>query len=67
MKEILLSARNLCKEYISDGNKNKVLENLNIDVYKGDFTVIMGSSGSGKSTLLYCLINKPRTCNMDVC
>jgi putative ABC transport system ATP-binding protein len=32
-----------------------VLKNLDIEVKKGDFTVIMGSSGSGKSTLLYAL------------
>ena len=29
--------------------------NVNMDIYAGDFTVIMGSSGSGKSTLLYAL------------
>ena len=28
---------------------------MNVEIYKGDFTVIMGSSGVGKSTLLYCL------------
>ncbi len=28
---------------------------MNVEIYKGDFTVIMGSSGAGKSTLLYCL------------
>lgn len=28
---------------------------MDLDIYEGDFTVIMGSSGSGKSTLLYSL------------
>lgn len=28
---------------------------MNLEIYEGDFTVIMGSSGSGKSTLLYSL------------
>ena len=37
-----------------------VLKNLNLDVYKGDFTVIMGNSGSGKSTLLYALSGMDR-------
>ncbi len=32
-----------------------VLSDINIELYDGDFTVIMGSSGSGKSTLLYAL------------
>ena len=32
-----------------------------MEIYKGDFTVIMGSSGAGKSTLLYALsgMDKP--------
>ena len=28
---------------------------VNLELYEGDFTVIMGTSGSGKSTLLYVL------------
>ncbi len=31
------------------------MQNIDVDIYAGDFTVIMGSSGAGKSTLLYCL------------
>lgn len=34
---------------------NVILDNVDIEVYKGDFTVIMGASGAGKSTLLYAL------------
>jgi phospholipid/cholesterol/gamma-HCH transport system ATP-binding protein len=30
----------------------KVLQNINLDIYKGETFVIMGGSGSGKSTLL---------------
>ncbi len=33
----------------------KVINGINVEIYKGDFTIIMGSSGSGKSTLLYLL------------
>jgi putative ABC transport system ATP-binding protein len=38
-----------------------VLKNLDVEIYEGDFTVIMGSSGAGKSTLLYALsgMDKP--------
>jgi len=32
-----------------------VINGINVEIYKGDFTIIMGSSGSGKSTLLYLL------------
>lgn len=31
-----------------------------MDIYKGDFTVIMGSSGAGKSTLMYSLSGMAR-------
>lgn len=51
MKEILLSGRGIEKSF----GENKVLHGIDIDIYTGDFTVIMGASGSGKSTLLYAL------------
>lgn len=35
--------------------RNTVLDQVDISIYEGDFTVIMGSSGAGKSTLLYVL------------
>ena len=33
----------------------KVLKGLNLDIYKGEFLVLLGSSGCGKSTLLNCI------------
>lgn len=32
-----------------------ILKNIDLELYRGDFTVIMGASGAGKSTLLYAL------------
>jgi len=55
MKEVLLSAKGLCKQFPQDAGKEQVLKGIDVDIYKGDFTVIMGSSGAGKSTLLYAL------------
>ncbi|MCM1135787.1 MAG: ABC transporter ATP-binding protein [Clostridium sp.] len=55
MKEVLLSARGLCKQFSQGTDKEQVLKDIDVDIYKGDFTVIMGSSGAGKSTLLYAL------------
>lgn len=55
MRNILIKTGDLCKSFIIGKNGNHVLKNLNIEIYEGDFTVIMGSSGSGKSTLLYAL------------
>lgn len=55
MKEILLSAKGVKKEFPGRHEKEQVLKDIDVDIYAGDFTVIMGSSGAGKSTLLYAL------------
>lgn len=55
MKEILLKTKNLSKSFSSSGALQHVLKNIDLQLYKGDFTVIMGASGAGKSTLLYAL------------
>ena len=61
MKETILTAIKLSKTFSSGGVQQHVLKNLDIEIYKGDFTVIMGPSGAGKSTLLYALsgMDKP--------
>ncbi len=55
MNKILLSARGVKKEFSGRHEKEQVLKNIDVDIYEGDFTVIMGASGAGKSTLLYAL------------
>lgn len=55
MKNIIIKTELLCKSFISDGEVNNVIKNMDLEIYEGDFTVIMGSSGSGKSTLLYSI------------
>ena len=55
MKNILIQACQVCKTFSGNGQETEVLKSVNTTVYKGDFTVIMGSSGAGKSTLLYAL------------
>ncbi len=59
-KEIVLTAKDVSKTFSNESVQQHVLKNLNLDVYKGDFTVIMGNSGSGKSTLLYALSGMDR-------
>ncbi len=51
MKELILRGKNLRKSF----GKTAVMDGVDIDIYAGDFTVIIGPSGAGKSTLLYCL------------
>lgn len=55
MREVLISARNLCRQFSDGTGIAQILKNIDLDIYAGDFTVIMGSSGAGKSTLLYAL------------
>jgi len=61
MKKTILSTSKLCKTFSSGGLQQHVLKNLDLEIYDGDFTVIMGPSGAGKSTLLYALsgMDKP--------
>lgn len=55
MKETLLKTEKLSKSFSNGGTMQHVLKNIDLQLYKGDFTVIMGASGAGKSTLLYAL------------
>lgn len=62
----IIEARMLSKTFSNECVQQHVLKNLDIDIYEGDFTVIMGASGSGKSTLMYALsgIDKPTLGNI---
>ncbi len=55
MKKTLLKTESLSKSFSSGGALQHVLKNIDLELYEGDFTVIMGASGAGKSTLLYAL------------
>ncbi|MCX4313347.1 MAG: ABC transporter ATP-binding protein [Clostridia bacterium] len=55
MQRILLKTENLSKTFSNGGSQQHVLKNIDLELYQGDFTVIMGASGAGKSTLLYAL------------
>lgn len=55
MKESILTARALSKSFAHNGGQVHILSGVDLELYKGDFTVIMGASGSGKSTMLYAL------------
>lgn len=60
MKKTLLFTKGLCKSYAHNGGQTHILSGVDLEIYEGDFTVIMGASGSGKSTMLYALSGMDR-------
>ena len=52
MQEPLIRLSGVTKYYKRGAEKVEVLENLDLDVPKGDFLALMAPSGKGKSTLL---------------
>lgn len=51
----ILSTDHLTKQYGSEPNIVRALDDVSISVEKGEFAAIVGTSGSGKSTLLNML------------
>lgn len=68
-KEPIISARPLKKVFGAGESEQVVYSDFDIDIYKGDFTVIMGASGAGKSTLMYSLsgMDKPNAGTVTFC
>lgn len=47
----IIEIKNLTFKYSDDEAAEKVIDNLNLSICRGSFTVVLGHNGSGKSTL----------------
>jgi len=52
VEKALIKINHLSKHYTEGGAQRVVLTDINLEINKGDFIVLLGRSGSGKSTLL---------------
>ena len=51
----MISLKNIKKSFILGDEKVNALDNISLEIQKGDFIAIIGPSGSGKSTLMNIL------------
>ncbi|MGL5507361.1 MAG: ABC transporter ATP-binding protein [Paraclostridium sp.] len=52
MKENVIQVERICKTYTMGEENLKVLDNVSVNIDKGDFVAVVGPSGSGKSTFM---------------
>lgn len=55
MGEVLMKVENISKLYQMGEVEVVAIKNINLDIYEGEFVVVLGPSGSGKSTILNIL------------
>ena len=67
--ETVIKLTGINKIYRTDEVETQALENVNLEVRKGEFLSIMGPSGCGKSTLLNImgLLDEPTSGQIELC
>lgn len=64
--EVLIRIEDLHKSYYDGESELRVLQGINLDVYKSELLAIVGASGVGKSTLLHIIgtLDRPTSGNV---
>lgn len=65
-KDILIRTKNLSKYYTVGDETIKALDDVNLEIERGQIVAILGTSGSGKSTLLNMLAGLERPTKGEV-
>ncbi len=55
MSQVLLKVENLTRSFVSGDESLTVLNQINLEINRGEMVAIVGASGSGKSTLMNVL------------
>lgn len=51
-KPVIISLRDVKKHYDAGDKQVHILKGVNLDIFKGEFLIVLGESGCGKSTML---------------
>lgn len=64
---VILSARDVKREFQNGDTISQVLKGVNLDVYEGEFLVLLGESGCGKSTFLNIIAGMDQATSGTIC